>query len=341
MMTYTGSIREGIRLIHSRWQLIAAQIVLSIVGCIGFTILVGIPLVAVVVTMGFDISEISRLREFLLGADDPLDLIRRYLGIGLLILFAVLLYALVVFCLWVYVLGASAGVITDSLREPLGRFTLRRFMQEGRRLFLPLIGYTSVVGAAFVGAVFVLGIFGGAAAAFTAAMKLKGAIFGVTMGVFAALVIILMGIASTFGAIVATFFGTAVMAVEGSGPVETAKKTMRYLRDMPSSMGLFLVVLAGYIVIYGVGLLIGIGLDIAPFGGAVLFVPYQILLYLLQGYLNIVMLAIAIIYYFHTAPIVSGPTCGDSIPASDTSPEEAPAQAPPQEVQPRTGEAQP
>ena len=184
-MTVSESIKKGFGLIHKEWKLIAAQFVLSLIGCAGFFVLVGIPLIAMVIALGLDVAEITRLKDFLSEVENPLDLIRKYLGVGLVLLTAIMVYALFAFSLWIYGLGGSAEVIAGALRDPAHRFSVRGFMAGAKRHFMPLMGYTALIGAILIGALFVLGIFGGLSVALAAFLKEN--LLGKFLGVFSAL----------------------------------------------------------------------------------------------------------------------------------------------------------
>ena len=131
----------------------------------------------------------------------------------------------------------------------------------------------------------------------------------------------------------ATLFGAGVLTVESTGAVETLRRTFRHLREKPSVVGLFAIVFIGYALIYGVAAGFSVVLSMIPIVGQILLLPYQLFLYALQGYLNLVMLASLIAFYYgKAAPIIPAPADihEDSTRLSNISPEEAPEEAPPQ-----------
>lgn len=314
-MTFTDYIKEAVRLSGRLWQLVAVQVGMSFAGCVGFFLIMGVPLVVAVVSLGLDLSEISRLKDFLVTVEDPFDVFRRYLGIGLLLISAFILYMLYAYSLWLFILGGTAGSLGSALADPSKTFGLRAFLRDAARMFLPLAGYTALTGLLFLGALFGLGVTGGVSAAVMALMGSSSV--ATILRLFLALTVILSGLIVTFGVMVLTMYGVAVIALEGLGPVRALKKTWSYLKERPRAMWLYAALGAGYAVAYGIFFLIGIGIGRVPKIGVFLGFGYQLVLVIIQGYLNLVMLAAVMNYYFTTRPSPEGiiPADAGSTPA--------------------------
>lgn len=326
-MTYTKYIREGVRLIHKNWKLIVVQFMMSVVNCIGFFVIVGIPIFVAISALSLDITDLTKLREFLRTIDDPVELIRRYLGIGLAILTAIFIYMLFVFSVWIYVFGGSAGIIGRSLKAPLSEFKLSEFMKEGRRLFFPLLGYTAIVGALFIVGLFTLGIIAGSITAILTFFKFYGSEVGYFLRVFFAVLTIVLGLILTFGALTITLQGSVLIVLNSLMPMQSLKASYRYFKEQPASLGFYAILLLGFILINLLFFLLGLSFKFIPHIGIVIAVPYQIFLSVLQGYLNLVVLSAVFVSYFSTS--LNEPSARSSIQAKDTSLQEALEQVPP------------
>lgn len=303
-MTYTESVKEGFSLIHRNWQLIVIQVAMSVLGCVGFFIIVGVPLVTAFVMLGLDLAELGRLKELLETIGEPSEIVGRYSGIILIVVLSILVYLVFAFCIWTYVLGGSVGVIRKAIKEPSGKFQMKAFLAEGRRLFFPLAGYMTVIGVVFMGAVFMLGILGGVAAAVSAALggttaELFFKIFSALSGMLLVLVVIL-------GLLVITVQGVVLLVFEGAGPISSFKGAYRYLWKKPDALGLYSFVLTGCGAIYFLLVLAGYPFKFIPLIGAFLSIPYQLLSQVLQGYFCLVALATVSAYFRAISPGSTG-----------------------------------
>lgn len=323
-MTISDAIGAGFRLVHRNWQLVLIQFLMSVLGCIAFFVIIGLPLLVALVMLGIDIAELAAFRDFMGRLSNPAEIINRYLGIVVVAAFSLLLYALLAFSLWIYVAGGSAGILGGSIRGLSERFTLREFMREGRRLFFPLAGYAVVIGMIAVAVLLFLGVLGGALASGLTALSGETAL-ELFFKTFSALLFITSGIIFLFGLGAVALTGVAAIVLEGSGPLGAINIAHRHLNRHPRALGLYAAVFAGYIAIDFVLMLTGYPLTLLPFGGVLLSLPFRLLSYVVQGYLCLVMLAAAFAHYASFISAISG----DSTPGSGTSSEGAPPQGPP------------
>jgi len=309
------SIKNGFSLINKQWQLVIVQFVLSLIGCVGFFLIVGIPLIAIVIALGLDVAEITKLKDYLFEIESPIDLLKSYLGIGLVLIASITLYAAFAFSLWIYGLGGSSGVIASAIRDKGYRFSTHGFMIEAKRHFYHLLGYTTLVGAILLLVFFVLGIIGGGLVAISS--LLGNGFLGKFISVMSVIALAISALGLMFISMAVILFGVGLRGFDEIGVVETLKMTLSYFKAKPSIMGLFVLVFLGYMVIYGSFASFAILLGLIPLIGQIVLIPYQLFLYALQGYLNLVILASLMSHYWATqAP-------KDSTPLSDTS-EESP-----------------
>jgi hypothetical protein len=320
-MTYAEAIGAGFRLVHRNWQLVLIQLLVSVLGCIAFVVVIGVPVVLAMVMLGIDLAGLADFSNLLGALGSPEEIISRYLGLVLVAVFGLLVYSLLAFALWSYVVGGSAGVIKGSIKDPEESFTWRGFLHEGRGLFFPIAGYATVMGTVALTVFLALGVMGGALASGLTALG-GGTALEFFLKVFSALLFITAGAAilSVLGAVALT--GFVAMVLEGAGPLKALAAAARHLNRHPGALGLYAVVFAGYIAAAFLLALIGYPFTLIPFVGVFLALPYRLVSYAVQGYLCLVMLATVLAHYWAV-------TSGGSTRPSGTSPQEAPLQGPP------------
>jgi hypothetical protein len=320
-MTYAEAIGAGFRLVHRNWQLVLIQLLMSVLGCVAFLVIIGVPLVLALIMLGMDIAQLASFRDLLGTLSDPGEIIDRYLGIVVMAALSLLIYALFAFSLWAYVAGGSAGVIKGSIKDPGAGFTLKGFFSEARGLFFPIAGYAALMGTVFVGIVFALGVMGGALASGLTALS-GGTALELFLKVFSALLFITAGVVvlSVLGSVALTGFVAVVL--EGTGPLRAIAAASRHLNSHPGALGLYAVVFTGYIALDLLLALAGYPFTLIPLVGVFLSLPYRLVSYVIQGYFCLVMLSTVLAHYWAL-------TSGGSTQPSGTSREGAPPQGPP------------
>jgi hypothetical protein len=309
-MTYGESISAGFGLIRRNWELVVVQLVMSVVGCAAFFVIVGVPLVVAFIMLGIDIAELARFKDLAETIKDPGELLSRYAGVLAVIIASVLLYFLFVSAVWIFVFGGTLGTIRDLIREPAGRFRTRDFMREGRRLFFPLTVYMSLVGIIFLGAVFLLGVLGGGAAALSEAVGLGDSATGLFLRIFFALSLLLTGLVLVLCYLLVTAQGSISLAFEGTGTVASIRSAVGYFKENPRAVGLYAIALAGYSLVYLMLAFLGYPFKLIPIIGWLFAVPYQIFSYVVQGFLCLSALA-AVSYYYRS--VISAAISGSSV----------------------------
>lgn len=318
-MTYGETIKEGFGLIHRNWQLIVIQLAASVVGCVGFFVIVGIPLAITLIMLGIDLAELGNIKDMLGMLKEPSGLISRYRGLIVVLAASLIVYLLSVSIIWLYCLGGSAGLIRTSIKEPSVGFSMKGFLLEGKRLFLPLAGYMLGVGLMFAGALFLWGALGGLAVFVPHLLGLYG-LLGVFMKVLFTLSVMFFGFIFILGLMALSIEGLVVLVFEGTGMRDSLKKGYDCLKERPETLGLYTLFIVGYFLIYFLLALIGFPFKYIPVIGTLLTLPFQLLSYLLQGYLCLAMLASSFAYYVSTF--------GRSIAEEGISPEGGPGQGP-------------
>jgi|Deesub1362A_J573_1020465.scaffolds.fasta_scaffold00013_147 hypothetical protein len=320
-MTYIEAIKEGFRQVHKNWQLILMRLIGAVLNCLGFFVIVGVPLTAAIIMLGISIEEITRIRELLDTIKDPTEIIKNYLSITFIIVLSLTVYLLFAYSVWIYVFGASAGVLGNSIKDASSRFSFGMFMSEGKRLFFPITGYTILISFIFLGIALLLSMLGGIITTVSESFIQSETTFGLFLRVLFALTFLTLGLLITFALFTIMIQGVSVLVFDRDGVITALKKAYRFLNSHPSAIYLYGIVYSGYVGVHILLVVFGYPLKFMPEIGTLLSLPYQLISYIVRIYFFLVALASALVYYRHT-------TSGDSTLRSDTS-EEAPLQEPP------------
>ena len=193
-MRYTEAIQSGLKTINRNWQLVLIQMGAMFASFIGFFILVGIPLAIAFIIFGLDLTELSRIEDVFRTFREPAEILSKYFALVVLVLTSLLLYITVVLAFGIFLFGGSIGVISRSIEGRIEKFEMRVFFSEGKRLFFPLVGFTSLIGLIFLVVAFVLGLFGGLVSAIVSVAKEQEATLALFLGIFFSLILFVIGL---------------------------------------------------------------------------------------------------------------------------------------------------
>ena len=334
-MRYTEAIQGGSRIINKNWQLVLIQVGAMFVSFVGFFIMVGIPLAIAFIIFGLDLTGLSRFEDVFRTFREPTEILSKYFALVILVLTSLLLYVTAVLAVGIFLFGGSIGVISRSIADSAEKFQTRVFLSEGKRLFFPLIGFTSLVGLIFILVAFVLGLFGGLISAVVSVAREQEATLALFLGVFFSLILSVIVLTVILVTLSVTAYGSAVMAVRGEGPVHSLKESVRYLSAHSHAFYLYCLVFLGYLVVSFLVVSVSYSLGMIPLIGSLLAFVYHFGAYVIQSYLGLVMIAALFYYYYFTttAALVEeqGPPPAvtpleDSGQKSDTAGPQAPGQ---------------
>ncbi len=297
-MTYSQAIKSGFRLINSRWQLIAVQVGMMVLNCIGFFILVGIPLAIAFIIFGLDLTSLAEFKDVLPLLRHPAELLSKYFGLVLVVVTCILFYVLMVTTIGLYVFSGSVGFIGRSIIDPGQKFTMRAFFAEAKKLFFPLMWFSFFAGIVFLVIAFILGLFGGGISAIVSAARSQDSTLALFLGIFFSLVLALIGLSLILGAIAATVYGIAVLFFRKAGPVSSFRAALRFLWNHQSAFWLYVILFLGYIIASFIVMLVVYPFNLIPIIGTIISFPFQILSYVAQGYLGLVIMAVIFRYYY-------------------------------------------
>ncbi|HEX8948545.1 MAG TPA: hypothetical protein VF790_06260 [Dissulfurispiraceae bacterium] len=327
-MTYIATIKEGMHTVHRNWQLILIQFASMFLSCVSFFIIVGVPIAIAFIMFGLDLTEILRFKDLMGAFRGSTELLNKYFGMALVVILSLFVYLAVIVVLWVFTIAGVIGVLEESISGRSPKFSLPTFFAEGKRLFVPVLAFSSIVGAAFLILAFILGLLGGGASTIIDMARAQEAALGLFLGFFFSLVLLSAGLALILITLSVTIYGIAYMVFNRAKPLESLKETARYLYERPSGVGFYSVLLAGYMVIGFIVILVGTPFALIPIIGSLLSIPYQLATYVIQGYVSLIMLASVFHYYYRTGYLPSHP---QSTEETDISGQIEEGQAPPPE----------
>ncbi len=299
---YIDTITKGIRLANKNWKLLLVQFVLMISTCAGFVLLIGIPLAVAFVFFGVDLVAAKNILQML---NDPMNIVSKYLGLVIFILSFVLLYITLVSIIGIFTLGGTIGVLRNSINDNVYTFSVASFIKEGKRLFVPLMWLTLIIGIILISVFFVFGVIGGGAISATSYLKGRSTPIALFIGTFLSILVIILGAVSFLAVFAFSIFSIVILAVEESKPIAAIKKTYRFLSATTKAFVFYLILFCCYIAAAVVVLLIGYPFSLIPIVGPLLNLPYQIISYVIYSYLNLVLFASMAVFYLENR----GSTC--------------------------------
>lgn len=337
-MTFTEAIKSGFHTVNRRMQLVGIQAVLMIINCIGFFVVVGIPLGIAFVIFGLDLTGITHAKDILSIFSDPSDFIARYLWLVLMVVTSIILYILLVTTFGLYVFSGSAGIVGRSILEPSAPFSMKQFFSEARQFFFPLMWYTFFISLVFLAVAFIFGLFGGGIAAVVSAAKSQDSTLALFLGIFFSLVLALAAISSLLVVLAITVYGIVILFFRREGSWKAFKDACLFLWKQQNAFWLYALLFLGYVTCSFIIMLISYPFHLIPIIGTIISFPLQLVSYMVQGYLGLVVLAAVFAYYYEVG--VKKPGTETDEPVSDpaptdessTSPEDtSSAEGPPQE----------
>jgi len=329
-MSYIAVIKKGFDIVNRNWQIVMIQMGVIFISISGFLVVVGVPLAVAFIIFGINLTEISHLSDILKSLHRPAEIFSRFFWLLVLVLSSLLFYALTIIIFMVFIFGGSIGAITRSVKDSAARFQTKEFLEDSRRLFFPLFGFTALVGLIFIVVSFILGLFGGGIAAIVSIAREQEATLALFLGIFFSSILFVIGIILIMATLSVTIFGIAEVALHNSGPIESLLVATRYLLRHAEAFYLYCIVFVGYVVMNFFLLSFGYPLRFFPIFGPLLVVAYQFVLYAAQNYLGFVTIATIICYYSLSTGATSPPgdvsrieephpTSESSIPERDTS----------------------
>ncbi len=297
-MTYTDAVKSGFRLVNRNWQLVAVQAGMMLANCIGFFVIVGIPLGIAFIIFGLDLTGLAQTRDIMGMLRHPSELISKYMGLVLVVISSFLLYLLIVTTTGIFVFAGSVGSVGRAVLDPSRKFGMKPFFAEAKKLFFPLTWFSLVMGLVFIAIAFILGLLGGGVAAVVQTAKSQDSTLALFLGIFFSLVLALCAIILILGAIAVTVYGLAVLFFKSEGPIRSFRDAATFLWNRQSAFWLYVMLFFGYLIASFVLMLFTYPFNLIPIIGTIISFPLQLVSYVVQSYLGLGILATIFIYYF-------------------------------------------
>lgn len=319
-MKYTAAIERGMEIVNRNWQLIVIQVGAMVMSFMGFFVIVGIPLAIAFIIFGLDLTELPNLEEVFRVLKHPSEIVSRYFLLVLFVLSSVLFYVIAVLLFGLFLFGGSIGVICRSIEGSDQGFTMKYFLSEGRRLFLPLFWFTATIGLIFIIFGSVLGPLVALITYVVSLAKEHDATLALFLGAFFTLILALIVLILILTMLSITIYGTAIMALRGRGPFVSLKEAAAYLYTRADGFYLYCTVFLAYVFASFVIVFVSYLIGFIPLIGSLLAFVYQFAVYIAQSYLGLVMIATLFYYYYSTTQAC--PTAGK--PMQETSASDSP-----------------
>ena len=301
-MTYTDVLKSGFGLVNRNWQLVVVQVVMMIATFISFFVVVGIPLFIAFVLFGLDLTGLAETHNFMALLRNPTELLSKYMGIVLIVVTSFVLYFLIVTTAGLFVFGGTAGTIGRSVLEPSTKFSMKLFFAEAKKLFFPLMWFFLFMGLIFAAIAFFLGLFGGGALAIVQSAKSQDSTLALFLGIFFFLVLTLIALIIVLGAIAVTVYGIAVLFFKNEGAIRSFRDAVTFLWNRQSAFWFYAALFFFYLIASFILMLFTFPFKLIPIIGTIISFPLQLLSYVLQSYIGLVIMAATFIYY-HRAEI--------------------------------------
>jgi hypothetical protein len=340
-MTYADAIKSGLKLINRNWQLVAVQAVMMIVNCIGFFVIVGIPLGIAFIVFGLDLTGLAETRDIMGLLRNPSDLISKYMGLVLIVVASFFIYLLIVTTAGLFIFAGSVGTIGGAVLDPSRKFSLKLFFTEAKKTFYPLLRFSMFMGLVFIVIAFFLGLFGGGVSAIVQSASSQDLTLSLFLGIFFKLLLGFFAISLTFGVIAVTVYGIAVLFFKTEGTVRAFRDAVTFLWNRQPAFWLSVLLTFFYFIASFILMLFSFPFNLVPIIGTLISFPLQLVLYLVQSYIGLAILGVIFIYYYEaeirktegTADIVLPSDPGKTTDESSSWPEDiSDSETPQQEV---------
>lgn len=248
------SIKEGFRLVHRNLALVFLRIAVNIINLTGVFIFLGIPVIAAVALLGFDLAQAKDLVPLL--ARDPLDVFSRYLGLMLTTVTAFIFYLFFASFFLLYALSGIVGVLKKAAVDTQYKFTLASFFREAGRNFSRLFWLISLVLLFFIMILVGLVFLGGIIAAVQQLFAGGGGLVEVFFNSFFALSMVIFGAIIFIAYFIFVVYAIIASVVDEGGSMDSVKRSFRFLVQKPGAFLFYLILIIGLvaanIVFYGV-----------------------------------------------------------------------------------------
>jgi len=294
---FVESLKTGFSAAIRTWQAVLVQLVAGVLYGLGFVVVVLLPaLVIAASVVGMNMDGLESLAAA--GPDEILAFVLEHILAVILLAGIFFLYLLIVTTAALFVFGGILGVIGRATRVPDYRFSLRSFMEEGRRLFWRVMWLTGLIGLVAMGLGVILILFGAVGVAVLSPLAASET----TAGKFVAIFSSLIGFSVFLAAVVAfaawSSWSFVALAARNLRVMEAASEGLRVVVGVPASNLMYLGVTGLYLMTaVGVSLLLFV-FGFIPVVGILILIPGQILYYGFERFMTLWLFGALFNYYF-------------------------------------------
>lgn len=289
------TIKEGFRVINRNFPLVLIQVGVTFLSLLSFIFLVGIPVAIIIIYFGIDTV---RFKEALSTLKNPMEFLTEYLWLTILLITSFILYLTAVTGLSIFAFGGSMAIIKDSFEEPGLKFSFNKFMSEGKRYFMPLCWLALILGIFFIVLIFFLGGIIGASIVLLSAYKDEMSISLIVLAVVSGLVLMVLAVIGFLILLALSIYAVISLVVEGLRAWEAIKKAASFMkRKFIEAVGFYLLLVVGYIGAVILIAVINFPFSMVPVIGTIITLPVQLVAYIIQTYLGLVMMASLVVFY--------------------------------------------
>lgn len=297
---FISILKEAFSIVNRNWQLVFVQLASLFISFVSFFVIVGTPIFIAFVIFGLDLTDMLKQQDIIDALKGSTKLLGKYFGIAVIIMLSLIFYLVFNIILWVFTIGGTVGILKDYVVGGIKQFSMRQFYWDGRKLFMRLFIFTTVIGLLFVVVAFMLGLLGGSAYDVYNSAAEGGSQIYRFFGIFLYLLLLSAGILLIVVSLALIVFGIANIVFNRHKAVDTIKLTAAYLSNNPSAILFYGILIVSYALVIFLTVLIGSPLTLIPLVGTIIAFPYQVTLYLIQAYMNLVMFAAVFIYFRET-----------------------------------------
>lgn len=289
------AIKEGFRAINRNLPLPLIHVVVAVISFIAFILIVGIPVAIAIIYLGIDTA---RFKEVLSTIRDPLEFLREYLGLTILLITSFTLYLAAITSLSLFTFGGTLAIIKDSFKDPGLKFSFGKFISEGKRYFMQLCWLTFILGIFFLILIFFLGGIVGASIVLLAPYKDEMGIFLIILAILSGLALMVFALIGFLILLALSIYAVIAVVVENLNAWQAIKRAYSFMkRKFIEAIGFYLLLIVGYMGAVILIAMLNLPFSMMPVIGLILTLPTQLVTYIIQMYLGLVMMASIVVFY--------------------------------------------
>lgn len=292
---FIETINKGFSLTHRNLQLVYIRISFIFINIVGFFVIVGLPVTAVVASIGIDTAH---LEDFILTfIQDPEGVVSAYVGLILLVFISLMVYIAFVSVLHLYVLSGTLGVLKNSALKTGERFSFSSFFIEARRHFFLLLWLISITALIFFALLVIFSILSGIGSGIGEFLSGGGEFMKDFTDSFFSLFIMVFGGIIIAASLIFIVYSVAISVTGNDGVMDTIRRTSAFLTDKPSAFVFIIILSAGLMAINVLSFFVEAPLSLVFDNGLLIFLIVALINTVVQSYLMILFWSCIITFY--------------------------------------------